>query len=178
MGTRLSQRILRGVEQAAGLYHRLVLVVGPPQSGKTTALQELARATGWPLLNVNLLLCERLLELTGRQRAVRTPKLLDDIVRGTGSDVVLLDNLEVLFSRELAQDPLRLLQGLSRHRTIVASWAGAVVNGRLTYAEPGHPEARRYTDLDAIVIEVTDVHRPTGGPGLGAATNRDGQGTG
>ena len=86
MGTRLSQRILHGVEQAAGLYRRLVLVVGPPQSGKTTALQELARATGWPLVNVNLLLCERLLELTGRQRAKRgEPGLSNaDIRRITG----------------------------------------------------------------------------------------------
>ncbi len=100
---RLCDAVLAVVPTAALLYHRLVLVVGPPRSGKTTALQHLARIKGWPLLNVNLLLCERLLELTRKQRAVRVPKLLGAIVQEAGADVVLLDDLEVLFSTELAR---------------------------------------------------------------------------
>ena len=158
MAVPLSERILCRIPEAAALYHRLVLVVGPPRSGKTTALQDLARARGWPLLGINLLLCERLLELTSKQRAVRVPKLLGAIVQEARADVVLLDNLEVLFSTELAQDPLRLLQGLSRNRTIVATWTGAVVDGRLTYAEPGHPEARSYHEPGAIIVQADASH--------------------
>ena len=70
--------------------------------------------------------------------------ILDEIVREERSDVVLLDNIELLFAVELAQDPLRLLQSLSRNRTIVAAWPGTFDGKTLTYAEPGHPEARRY----------------------------------
>ena len=170
MAAVLHEWILSRVPEAAPLYYRLVLVVGPPRSGKTTALQGLASAKGWPLLNVNLLLCERLLELTSKQRTVRVPKLLGSIVQEAGTDVVLLDNLEVLFSPELAQDPLRLLQGLSRNRTIVATWTGAFADGRLTYAEPGHPEARGYHNPDAIVVAAGKQHRQGaggGGPGAG-----------
>ena len=57
-------------------------------------------------------------------------------IRDEGSEVVLLDNIELLFATELAQDPLRLLQSLSRNRTIVAAWPGNFDGGALTYAEP------------------------------------------
>ena len=53
------------------------------------------------------------------------------------------NNIELLFATELAQDPLKLLQSLSRNRTIVAAWPGNFDGAALTYAEPGHPEARR-----------------------------------
>lgn len=152
MAAPLSERIRLKIREAAELYHRLILVVGPPRSGKTIALQELAADDGRPLLNVNLNLSRVLLELSHRQRAVQVPRRLADLADSASSDIVLLDNIELLFSTELAQDPIRLLQGLSRNRTIVATWPGAFDGTYLTYAEPGHPEARRYTRPEAIVV--------------------------
>lgn len=141
-------------ETASTLYHRLVLVVGPARSGKTRLLQAAAAANGWPLINLNQRVSEPLLELTQRQRALRVPRIVDDVVGGTGAAVVLIDNLELLFSRDLYQDPLRLLQGLARSRTIVASWPGAIVGRQLTYAEPSHPEYRRYPELDTLWLSL------------------------
>lgn len=154
MGASLAERIREQVPQTADLYHRLILVVGPPRSGKTTALQELSETEGWPLINVNLRLSELLLELTHKQRALRVPRLLADILRDVSKEVAMLDNIELLFSPELSQDPLRLLQGLSRNRTIIATWAGDLKGAHLTYAEPGHPEERRYAKPDAVCIRV------------------------
>ncbi len=154
MATPLAERIVAKVPETAALYHRLILVVGGPRGGKTKALQALCAAQGWPLVNVNLRLSELLLELTQRQRAIRLPRLLGDLVRVTDSDVVLLDNIELLFDRELSQDPLRLLQGLSRNRTVVAAWCGGLDGDCLTYAEPGHPEARRYARPEGIIVPV------------------------
>ena len=134
-----------------GLYHRLLLIVAPSGSGKTAALQQLARETGAPLLNLNLELSRRLLDLTGRQRALRLPQVLQDAV-GTGASVVLLDNIEILFDVSLKQDPLRLLQGLSRNRTVVAAWNGTVNAGYLLYAAPEHPEYRRYPARELVVV--------------------------
>lgn len=152
MAAPLSIRLLDRLPDAAGLYHRLVLAVGPARSGKTEALTELATANGWPRINVNLRLAERLLDLTQKQRAVRMPGILDDVVRAEAADTVLLDNLEMLFAVELSQDPLRLLQGLSRNRTIVASWPGSFDGRTLTYAEPGHREFRKYPSPQAVVV--------------------------
>lgn len=141
-------------ETAATLYHRLVLVVGPPRTGKTLLLQAASAAHGWPLINLNQRLSELLLELTQRQRALRVPRLVGDVLGATGANIVLVDNLELLFSPDLAQDPLRLLQGLARNRTIVASWPGVVVGNQLTYAEPSHPEYRRYLDVDTLWLSL------------------------
>jgi hypothetical protein len=43
-------------------YYKLVLAVGPPRTGKTATLIELAVQHGWPRFNVNLRLSEQLLD--------------------------------------------------------------------------------------------------------------------
>ena len=152
----LAVRVLSHIPNAAGLYHRLILLAGPPRTGKTTALRELAAAQSWPMVNVNLALSERLLELTSRQRALRAPRLLEQLAVEREGEVILLDNTEILFSPELRQDPLRLLQGISRNRTVVASWAGTLDGESLTYAEPAHGEFRRYQSPDAVIVPTVD----------------------
>lgn len=141
-------------EIAATIYHRLVLVVGPARSGKTKLMQAVAATNGWPVINLNQRVSELMLELTQRQRALRVTRLVGDVLDATSADVVLVDNLELLFSPDLAQDPLRLLQGLARNRTIVASWPGLMVGKQLTYAEPSHPEFRRYPELDTLWLSL------------------------
>jgi len=156
MATPIGQRIAGQATAAAGLRDRLVLVVGPPRSGKTSALREFASQESWPILNVNLSLSERLLELTSTQRKLHVPRLLDELAAEPDEDVLILDNTEVRFSVELERDPLRLLQDLARNRTVIASWAGTFADESLTYADPAHPEFRRYQKPDALVL--TTMH--------------------
>jgi len=121
MAEPLADRVMKRIGQAAELYHRLVLLVAPAGSGKTAALQDVHERTAAPLINVNLELSLALLDLTERQRALQLPRLLAEIVGASAGDVVLLDNIEILFDVSLKQDPLRLLQGLSRNKTVVAA---------------------------------------------------------
>jgi hypothetical protein len=160
MASQLSLRLLERIADAAALYHRLVLLVGPPRSGKTETLMEIVAARAWPRINVNLQLAERLLDLTQKQRAVRVAGLLDEIVKATSAEVVLLDNIEMLFAVDLAQDPLRLLERLSRNRTVVAAWPGSFDGRTLTYAEPGHSEFKKYPMPQALIV---NVHQPAPG---------------
>ena len=151
MSEPLADQIIRKVKQTAELYNRLLLVVGPAETGKTTALQDVRDHLRVPLVNVNLELSRRMLELTERQRALQLPRLLRTIVSGGDDETILLDNIEVIFDVALKQDPLRLLQGLSRNKTVVAAWNGAIVGDSLTYAVPDHPEYRRYPVGDFLV---------------------------
>ena len=153
MPHQLADQIAERIDAAAELYHRLILLVGPPGAGKTTALQNLHQRLGAPLINVNLELSQQMLDLTQRQRALQLPRLLSEIVQGPGSDVVLLDNIELLFDASLQQDPLRLLQGLSRNTTLVVAWGGSVERGDLVYAEPGHHEYHRYPLKGLLVVQ-------------------------
>ena len=143
----LSEKVLAGIDGAKALYHRLILVAAPSGAGKTEALRGVAARTGARLVNLNLELSRRMLDLTERERALRMPDLFDEVV-GRDEPLVLLDNIEILFDVSFEQDPLRLLQGVSRNRTIVAAWNGTLENGYLTYAAPEHPEHRRYSRDD------------------------------
>jgi hypothetical protein len=148
----LADRVLQTIGQAAELYHRLIVLVAPAGTGKTAALQDVHARTDAPLVNVNVELSRRMLELTERQRALQLPGLLSDIVNAAQADVILLDNIEVLFDVSLRQDPLRLLQGLSRSKTVVAAWSGSTDGEYLVYANPGHPEYKRYPLRDFLVV--------------------------
>lgn len=144
--------VIRRIGQAVELYHRLVMLVAPAGAGKTAALQDVHERTMAPLVNVNLELSRRMLDLTERQRALQLPRLLAEIVGASAADVVLLDNIEVLFDVSLKQDPLRLLQGLSRNRTVVAAWSGSIGGENMIYATPDHPEYKRYPTKDFLVV--------------------------
>jgi len=148
----LVDKVVRGINEVAGLYHRLVLLVAPAGSGKTGALQDVHKRTDAPLVNVNLEISRRMLDLTARQRALQLPRLLSEIVNVSQADVILLDNTEVLFDISLKQDPLRLLQGLSRNKTVVAAWNGSTDGQHVVYATPDHPEYRRYPLRDCVVV--------------------------
>src|SRR5512136_777726 len=80
MAEPLADRVIRRIGQAGELYHRLVMLVAPAGAGKTAALQDVHERTAAPLVNVNLELSRRMLDLTERQRALQLPRLLSEIV--------------------------------------------------------------------------------------------------
>jgi hypothetical protein len=93
-----------------------------------------------------------MLELTHSQRARQVERLFKDVIASAQGDVVLLDNLEILFDPSLEVEPLRLLQVVSRTCTLVATWNGQYRHETLTYAEPGHPEYARFKPVEAILV--------------------------
>jgi SAM-dependent methyltransferase len=147
-----ADQVMQKIIHAGELYYRLIILVAPAGSGKTAILQGIQERKSYPLVNVNLELSRRMLELTERQRALQLPRLLSEIVNASAGDIVLLDNIELLFDVSLKQDPLRLLQGLSRNKTLVVSWNGSANSGHLTYAMPEHPEYRRYVISDFMIV--------------------------
>lgn len=149
--------IEHSLQSVAGSYYRLVLVVGNAGSGKTTLLRGAAKQLRTSVVNVSLKLSSRLLELTAKQRVLRLPEIFGEIVAPGPKSPVVLDNLEMLFGESLKQDPLRLLQNASRNNTVVAAWNGTMVDDRLLYAEPGHPEYRSYAAVDALVVTMDDA---------------------
>lgn len=170
MSILLLDELHQALVDAETLYHRLVLLVGESGSGKTPLLRLMAADLKINVINANLSLCTQLLELNPKQRALRLPKLLEKVIvahandnevgnragNGAGSNpVIILDNIEILFDTTLRLDPLRLLQNISRNRTIVASWNGRVEGNYLLYAEVGHPEYRKY-ELGSFLVVPTE----------------------
>ena len=152
----VADRVIEKTGQALMMYHRLVLVVGSSGVGKTNVLKEVSSRVAAPLVNVNLELSRRMLDLTERQRLLELPRILSEIVDAVASnhDIVLLDNIEILFDASLKRDPLGLLQQLSRYKTVVAAWNGRIDDGYLVYAVPGHSEFRRYPLMDFLFVDL------------------------
>ncbi len=151
MPATLSERILEQISAAEKQYSRLVLVVGPPGSGKTEALRSLAAEKGYKYLNVGVELAQALVELSERERALRARRILEDLA-GASPSVVLLDNIEILFEPSLRLEPLGCLQAMARNRTVVAAWNGEISEGHLRYATPGHPEYKCYPASELLVV--------------------------
>ena len=118
---REAANLQEAIRQAAGQYFRLILLVAPSGSRKTALLQAVAQENGFPLLNINLELSKRMLELTHSQRARQVERLFKDVIASAQGDVVLLDNLELLFNPSLEVEPLRLLQVVSRTCMLVVT---------------------------------------------------------
>lgn len=153
MSGAIQSKIKTSLVTADSLYHRLVLVVGENKSGKSAVLRDVANEFNIPVTNVNLDISALLLDLTSKQRSLRLPELLGEILNNA-HPFVILDNIEILFDKDLKQDPLRILQGISRNHTVIASWGGSFSNGRLQYAEPGHSEYRSYDSVAALIVSM------------------------
>ena len=148
------QLLENAILQASESYFRLVLLVGVAGSGKTNLLREFSNSQNVPLMNLNLELSAKLIDLTPHHRSIRISNLVDEILQKHNQSLIILDNIELLFDPDLKQDPLRLLQGLSRNRTILTSWNGALNQRRLSYAIIGHPEYFYSDNPDAIIVEM------------------------
>lgn len=151
----LSEMVVKQIHNASKRYHQLVLIVVPYDLETTDFLAELSEKRQYPCINVNLTLSQALLDYSIRERIAKAIPILEEFVSQDKVEAILLDNIEILFEPSLKQDPLRCLEQLSRNQTIVANWRGIYSNGTLTYSEPGHPEYKYYSDVDALVVDLT-----------------------
>lgn len=154
----LARAITEQAELAARSFYRLVVVAGPPGSGKTSAFHQLQITEGWSLMNLSKALSGRLLDLTSKQRRLHASDIVRGLVEEQGNQTVsMLDNIGLLFHPALQQEPMLTLQRASRNRTIIASWQGGIVAGKLMYGMPGHPEYRR-VDIKDFQLVIANGH--------------------
>ena len=146
------RQVQEALETISDRYYRLVLVVGEVGSRKTETLRALSNVDGYRYINLGIELPERMSGLTDDQRALHAEGELKSVLAAEPADAVLVDNTEVLFSRGLQLDPLRALQNASRNTPLVAAWTWTYRDGRLTYAEPQHPEHQMYPNPDSVIV--------------------------
>lgn len=144
------------VEDVATLNSKLILLVGPPRSGKTRLLNALAARRQIGVLYAGAAFGKSLLEIPAARRHTEALGLFRSLVALHAVDsLVLLDNIEVLFDRTLRLDPLDLLKRQAHARRVVAAWRGELSGGRLTYAAMGHPEYQDYGLEGVVPFKIT-----------------------
>lgn len=151
-------RLDRLVDDIAALHSKLILLVGRPGCGKSALLAELANRRGMKVMNVGAVLGGRLAAMPQRQRALQANVVMRELADEYASgDLLLLDNIELLFDRALKLDPLDLLKRHAHARRVVAVWPGALRDGRLSYAEMGHPEYQDYGLEGVVPFEIETI---------------------
>lgn len=151
-------RLDRLVDEIAALHSKLILLVGRPGCGKSALLAELANRRGMKVMNVGAVLGGRLAAMPQRQRALQANVVMRELADEYASgDLVLLDNIELLFDQSLRLDPLDLLKRHAHARRVVSVWPGELRDGRLSYAEMGHPEYQDYGLEGVVPFEIEPI---------------------
>ena len=134
---------------------KLILLVGAQSARKTALLTAFAGSVQTSTLNVGAELGRRLAAIPQKQRHLQAGtalrQLADEHAKG---DLLLMDNIELLFDKTLQLDPLELLKRHAHSRRVVAVWPGELRDGRLTYADMGHSEHRDYAMDGLVAIEM------------------------
>jgi hypothetical protein len=152
----VQEELLGRIALAPVQYHRLIIILNSNNQPIEKKLMDMAGKLELRYINLGLELSQMLLDLTERQRALRLPQLVNQVIGSADENPVFLNHIEILFQPDLKQDPLRLLQGVSRSRIIIAAWNGQIHNGYLTYAAPEHPEYHRYPMQDLNILSLSD----------------------
>jgi len=143
--------IKKELEQIRYRRHQLLIICGV---NSTKLIQDITDELAIPCINLSLKLSEELLEVPVTRRSRKVSQLVDKLVSESTEEILCFEHIELLFHPQLQQDPMRILENVSRNKIILVSWRGHYVNGRLTYAEPEHPEYHVYNELEASVITI------------------------
>ena len=156
MPSSIQENLSEAIGIAKNQYHKLVMLVEDDDKKRTQFISDFARSYGVDVINLNLHLSTRLLEKSAKERASALLEELRNTIDTDGT-VVVLNHCEVLFDKALMNDPLKLLENISRNRTILVAWPGSCRDGNLIYATPGHPEYRCYVAPEILIISDSDT---------------------
>lgn len=145
------EKLEKLVDDITSLNSKLVLLIGPPRSGKTALLAQLSERRDAPVLNVGAALGRQLLAVPSTRRHLQAADLMKDLTdETTRHGLLLLDNIELIFDRSLQLNPLDLLKRHAHARRVITVWPGDLQERRLSYATTGHPEHQDY-GIDGLV---------------------------
>lgn len=105
-----------------------------------TEIKHLFKEIDSSILNINRLISEQLLDIPSKLQAIKTQRIITEVIRNNPQKVIVIDDFEILFSPILKVKPIELFRELSRYKIIIVIWRYSYENNRLVYAVPEHIE--------------------------------------
>lgn len=119
---------------------RILFVVGGPGSGKSRLIRTLAEQEGWKYIPAKELIDEDFLEVAHDLRPQMAEDQICKVLKACGSEVVLIDDVDVLFAPILNIQPIELLRTISRIYPLVVGWRGRFDGEQLYLEHNNDPE--------------------------------------
>jgi len=150
--------IVDRLADAEGKPDALLWVGGATWPVRTQVARAVAEATDKGYLSLSLPLSRSLQPIPPQRRPLKVQALVENLLQDEAAPSGwVLDHLELLFLPELRISPVQLLRHLAKTRTILAIWPGKYHQGRLIYAEPGHPEYLRERIPPFSYLQIDDL---------------------
>lgn len=123
------------VKQMGDWYHKLIyIIVNNEQTQSIVDKFENSKK-----ININKLLSEKLLEIPKQKYPMFVYDILLEALRDK-DDLYILQHIDILFDPQLKINSTQLFEELSKSYKLIVEWPGRYEDGRLYYAEFGHPE--------------------------------------
>ena len=155
----MHQRLIESIQKVASDRHKLIILLGDFNSGKTAVMKDVADEMRGTYLNLNLELTEQLLTLPRSKYAdgVTVHQLIDEICDKVSPDrrPIFVDNLEILFSPELGKiNPVDTFKRISRERVVVLALPARQHGGYLEYSQMGREDHMQMSIEEYIVLQM------------------------
>lgn len=129
--------IQKKVDDLKNKNHNLLLIIGQPGSGKSRVLRKYSEEIGVPIINLDTLF-------------ENTPitQLKDEMksfLKTYNKDILLIDDKDILYSKDSSLDLLDFLKEFSQDITIVTTWNGKIEDGQLSHYRKNAPEDLIYS---------------------------------
>ena len=144
--------LIQTIADASKKYHKLVIVIGLPNTGKTRIINKIKENTNTVYINLNLVLSEKLLNHSSKEQQYKVEELLHETIEQNQNKTLLFDNNEILFDPNLNLDVLNLFKKISRHQTCIISWTGLLTDGKLRFSETGYWGSKPSYDIEDIEV--------------------------
>lgn len=136
------------------LYNKLFFVLGDERKFKEVLLQ-LNKEKQCPIINLSLILSQKLMNLSIKDRSYFLPEILGELIlQEVKSEEVALYHIEALFEPSLYHNPISLLEKLSRKKILFVHWSGEFDGKNLVYGKPGHREYCNFAYPSDMVIDI------------------------
>jgi hypothetical protein len=152
-------KVSDAIQIIAGDRHRLIILIGGFESGKTLLIKELAEELNGRYINLNLDLTERLLAMPRNRYAdgVTVHETIDNLCDEYSLDgrPLFVDNIEILFSPELGKiNPVDTFKRISRQRVVVLALPARRQGDYAEYSQIGRDDYFRIPLEEYTVIEM------------------------
>lgn len=117
------------------------------------SVSKFSEENNYLFLNVNIEISNKLQLISEHRRKFKISDILSEIINVESHQIICLDYYEILFEPSLQINPFELFKNISRNKTLIIAWRGIIDKTHFIYANPGHPEYRKYPIDEIIVIQ-------------------------